>query len=208
MDAKGYFQHLKSYLNLDYYATLPNMHGELKLKEKIFTDDGEKNIEVKLLVDGEAFAIKLDKEPVKVKKNNDQRGNHLPLFHFLDDQGKPWSRRCDFIVFHLYKNKLKVYCFEFKYKSLPADSVVAQLKSSENWCKSLYSIINIYTSQKKRFKLTKYALTYCDEAKAAVYLDENNKYLAKDPSIRHYHYDEIDGMALHDLEHEAVETIG
>ncbi len=200
LDAKGYYQHLKSYLNLDYYATFPNMHGELKLKEKIFTNDGDVTIEIMFQVNGKAFAIKLDKEHKK--------GSHLPLFHFLNDQGKPWSRRCDYIVFHLHKRKIKVHCFEFKYKSLPVDNIVAQLKSSEHWCKSLYSTINIYTGQKKRLNLTKYALTYCDEAEAAVYLCEDNKYLAKDPSIRHYHYDEIDGIALHDLDHETVETIG
>ena len=32
------------------------------------------------------------------------------------------------------------------------------------------------------------------------YLDENNRYLSKDPSIRHYHYDEISNMPLHHLD--------
>jgi len=209
LDAKGYFQHLKSYLNTDYYALQPNMHGVLKLKEKVFTKDGEQEIEVPLQVEGEAFAIKLDtKVSLKNGKSKmDKKSDHQPLFHFLDDQGKPWSKRCDFIIFHLYKKKVKIYCFEFKYKSLPADSVVAQLTASELWCKALQSTIQIYTTHKKPLKMTKFALTFCDTDKVSVYLDDENKYLTKDPTIRHYHYDEIKGMALHELDHEVELTI-
>jgi len=203
LDAKGYFQHLKSYLNTDYYAIQPNMNNILKLKEKIFTNDGDKEIEVPLLVEeGEAFAIKLDTK-VSLKSGNSKMPNkndHQPLFHFLDDQGKPWSKRCDFIIFHQHKKAVKVYCFEFKYKSLPADSVVAQLSASELWCKALQSTIKIYTTHKKTMKLSKFALTYCDEAKAATYLDPDKKFLSRDPSIRHYHYDEVSDLALHQLD--------
>jgi hypothetical protein len=203
LDAKGYFQHLKSYLNTDYYAIQPNMHKVLKLKEKIFTSDGDIDIEVPLLVEeGEAFAIKLDTK-VSLKTGNSKminKNDHQPLFHFLDDQGKPWSKRCDFIIFHQHKKAVKIYCFEFKYKSLPADSVVAQLSASELWCKALQSTIKIYTTHKKTMKLAKFALTYCDATKASTYLDENNRYLSKDPSIRHYHYDEISNMPLHHLD--------
>ena len=203
LDAKGYFQHLESYLNTDYYAIQPNMHNVLKLKEKIFTSDGDIDIEVPLLVEeGEAFAIKLDTK-VSLKTGNGKMANkndHQPLFHFLDDQGKPWSKRCDFIIFHQHKKAVKIYCFEFKYKSLPADSVVAQLSASELWCKALQSTIKIYTTHKKTMKLAKFALTYCDATKASTYLDENNRYLSKDPSIRHYHYDEISNMPLHHLD--------
>jgi len=61
LDAKGYFQHLKSYLNMDYYAIEKNMHNKLKLVEKIHTPDGDKEIKIILNVEGEAFAFKLDK---------------------------------------------------------------------------------------------------------------------------------------------------
>ncbi|ASK79131.1 hypothetical protein CF386_08665 [Paraphotobacterium marinum] len=206
LDARGYFQHLKSYLNTDYYAIHPNMHNVLKLKENIFTSDGEKEIEIEvpLLVEqGEAFAIKLDTRISLKKGGNSKKGNkndHQPLFHFLDDQGKPWSKRCDFIIFHQHKKALKIYCFEFKYKSLPADSVVAQLTASELWCKALQSTIKIYTTHKKTMKLAKFALTYCDKVKVETYLDPDKKFLSKDPSIRHYHYDEISGLALNQLD--------
>jgi len=194
---------------MDYYSIPTNMHGVLNLKESIYTNEGEQDIELEFLVDGEAFAIKLDTD-MNLKNNSKKSSSkkeYHPLFHFLNDQGQPWSRRCDFVIFHLFKNRLKVYCFEFKYKSLPTDSVVSQLKSSEFWCKSLHSTIKIYTNHKKMLKLSKFALTYCDEQKVATYLDQDNKYLAKDPSIRHYHYDQIDGMELHKLDHESEISI-
>ena len=86
------------------------------------------------------------------------------------------------------------------------DGIISQLKSSEDWCKSLYSIINIYTGKRKRINLTKYVLSYCDDP--SKYLEAEEKYLTRDPSIRHYHYDEVDKMNLHDLEHATVENIG
>jgi hypothetical protein len=115
LDAQGYFQCLKSYLDLDYYATATNMHDELCLVEKIYTPDGEKEISLKLKVEGDAFAFKLDM--LNEQKGHPQKGKHLPLFHFLNNEGKPWSRRCDFVIFHLYKKRIKIYCLEFKYKS-------------------------------------------------------------------------------------------
>ncbi|KHE91796.1 MAG: hypothetical protein K8F52_08070 [Candidatus Scalindua rubra] len=68
LDAQGYFQCLKSYLNLAYYAISTNMHNELKLIEKIFTPDGDKIITITLNVERDAFAFKLD-------KLNDQKGH-------------------------------------------------------------------------------------------------------------------------------------
>lgn len=204
LDAKGYFQYLRSYLNMDYYAIDVNMHNELKLVEKIYTPDGDKEISLLFKVEGDAFAFKLDK--LNDQKGHSQKGKHLELFHFLNNEGKPWSRRCDFVIFHLYQNKIKVYCLEYKYKSLPVDGIISQLKSSEDWCRSLCSVINIYTGKRKRLNLTKYVLSYYEKAER--HLDADNKYLTRDPSIRHYHYGDVDGMNLHDLEHNTVEAIG
>lgn len=204
LDAQGYFQCLKSYLDMDYYAISTNIRDELILNEVIFTPDGEKKITIQMHVDGEAFAFKLDK--LNNNKGHPQKGKHLSLFHFLNNEGKPWSRRCDFVIFHLYKKRIKVYLLEFKYKSLPVDSVISQLKASEDWCRSLYSIINIYTGKKKRMNLTKFVLSYCEDP--SKYLDADNKYLTREPSIRHYHYDEVNKMSLHELEHLTVESIG
>ena len=189
---------------MDYYAIDTNMHNELKLVEKIYTPDGDKEISITLNIEGDAFAFKLDK--LNDQKGHPRKGRHLELFHFLNNEGKPWSRRCDFVIFHLHKNRIKVYCLEYKYKSLPVDGIISQLQSSEDWCKSLYSIINIYTGKRKRLNLTKYVLSYTENPEK--YLDADNKYLTRDPSIRHYHYDDVDGMKLDELEHATVETIG
>ncbi len=201
LDAAGYFHHLKSYINLSYYAVAIPNPGELVLKEKI--DVGKtkkKEFIVKLNYVGEVFAIKLDKEA--------KRGQHEPLFHFLDDQGKPWSKRCDFVIFQLHTRQIKVYCLEFKNQSVDAENVEAQLKASERWCKALNATIDIYTGHKKKIKLTKYLVTDCTEERAATYLDAANEYLSRDPSIKHYFYSEINGMSLSDLEHSIVETVG
>jgi len=200
LNASGYFHHLKSCLNLGYYAVpMPNP-GEVVLKEKIDVGGRKKELAIKLAFRGEALAIKLDKEI--------RRGHHAPLFHFLDDQGMPWSKRCDFVVFQRHANQIKVFCFEFKYQSVDAESVIAQLKSSENWCKTLNATVNIYTGQRKKIKLTKYLVTDCTEERAATYLDQSNEYLARDASIKHYFYRELNGMNLRDLDHAIVKTIG
>ena len=99
LNARGFFDHLRSYLNMGHYAT-EGRDGKLLLKEKIFTETKKQEIKVHLIFSGEAFAIKLDKL--------NQRGNHDPLFHFLDDTGKPWSKRCDFVVFQLYRNRVNI----------------------------------------------------------------------------------------------------
>jgi len=195
--AQAYFTCLKSYLNLDYYAIQPNLKNELKLSEKISTVDGKKELNVLLSFRGDAFAIKLDKE---VKK-----GQHLPLFHFLDDTGRPWSKRCDFVVFHLNRT-IRIYCIEFKYKTLPVETIMNQLKSSTSWCHSLFATIKNYTNKKRRLYLTKYVLS-CHPNPAA-FLDPTGKYLQREPSIRHYLYNEVIGMQMEDLENASVEHIG
>lgn len=200
LDAAGYFHHLKSYFNLTYYAVpIPNQ-GELVLKEKIKVGDRKKEFIVRLNYVGEVFAIKLD--------STNNRGNHEPLFHFLENDSKPWAKRCDFIIFQLHNRQIKAYCLEFKNQSVDAESVEAQLKASEKWCRALNATIDIYTGHKKKIKLTKYLVTDCTEERAATYLDAANEYLSRDPSIRHYFYSEINGMSLSDLEHSIVETVG
>jgi hypothetical protein len=200
LDHAGYFHHLKSYFNLGFYAVpIPNV-GELVLKEKIDIGGKIKEFVIKLYYSGEVFAIKLDKEV--------KRGHHEPLFHFLDNQGKPWSKRCDFVIFQCHKRKIKVYCLEFKNQSVDSESVVAQLTAGERWCRTLNATVDIYTGHKKKIKLTKYLITDCTLERAATYLDAANEYLARDPSIKHFFYSEINNMNLNELEHAVVETIG
>jgi hypothetical protein len=123
LDAQGYLNCLKSYLNTKYYAEPQASSNEVVLKEKVFGQSGSKPIEdkVRMQTTGETLVIKLD------AKN--KKGSKLPLFHFLDDTAKPWSKRCDFVVFNLRSSKLYVYCLEFKSESIPHD-VSDQLKAS------------------------------------------------------------------------------
>src|SRR5687767_8142756 len=94
LNTKGYFNALRSYLNTDHYEVTEVDGGRIVMKEKVFVGGSPKPIEyrVRLGVTGEAFVINLD------KKN--RNGNSDALFHFLDDSAKPWSKRCDFVVFH------------------------------------------------------------------------------------------------------------
>jgi len=197
LTATGYFNCLKSYLNTHHYGEQQVSPDEIVLKEKIFGQSGTKPKEyrVTLKTSGEVLVIKLD-----TKKN----GSTVPLFHFLDDNAKPWSKRCDFVVFNLLKSRLSVYCLEFKSESIPHD-VKDQLKASVDWIKALHSTVNAYTGNKFRMNVTKYVLS--DHADPSPYLDSDRKYLQRDHTIRHYRYMEINGAALADLENSNVEVI-
>jgi hypothetical protein len=197
INAQGYFNALRSYLNTRYYEVVQVSAGQIVLKEKIFLPGHQRHeIRVRLTAPGEALVINLD------KKNS--RGNSDPLFHFLDDNGKPWSKRCDFVIFHLYRNRLSALCFEFKWTTLP-DTLVDQLKAGESWCRALHSIIRLYTAKRRRLHLTKYVLS--SHPNPAPYLDAAGRYLQRDHSIRHYLYGDIDGMSLDALDNSNVESI-
>ena len=197
LNAQGYFNCLKSYLNTSHYGEIQNSTSEVILKEKIFGQSGSKPSEykVRLQTTGEILVIKLD-----TKKN----GASSPLFHFLDDNAKPWSKRCDFMVFNLRKNKLYVYCIEFKSENIPND-VQDQLIASVNWLKSLHATIRAYTAKRCTIHATKYVIS--NHPDPASYLDAEGKYLKRDHTIRHYCYSELNGIALADLENSNIEVI-
>ena len=198
LNAQGYFNALRSYLNTAHYEVTETDGGRIVLKEKVFVAGSPKPVEyrVRLAVTGEALVINLD------RKN--RSGNSDPLFHFLNNNAKPWSKRCDFVVFHRVRERINVYCIEFKSGSLP-DSLVDQLEASESWCRALHSTIKHYTGDAKRLHLTKFVLS-C-HANPAAYLDAAGKYLQRDHSIRHYLYPDIDGLALDALENTNVQAI-
>lgn len=197
LNAQGYFNCLKSYLNTSHYGAPQASATEVVLKEKVFGQSGSTPIEykVRLQITGEVLVIKLD-----AKKN----GSSSPLFHFLDDTAKPWSKRCDFVVFNLRKSKLYVYCLEFKSESIPHD-VQDQLKASVDWLKALQATINAYTSKRFTIAATKYVLSNCSDPSS--YLDTDGKYLKRDHTIRHYRYADLNGMALANLENSNIEMI-
>ena len=200
INAQGYFNALRSYLNTSHYEVTETDAGKIVLKDEIYQPGLPNPViqKVRLIVTGEALVINLDK---KISKKKNQS---LPLFHFLDDNAKPWSKRCDFVIFQRNGERLSVACIEFKSASLP-DSLVDQLKSSEAWCRTLCGIIKLYTGKSKRVHLTKYVLS-C-HPNAAPFLDSDGKYLQRDPSIRHYLYKDIDGLSLDALDNTNVERI-
>lgn len=193
LDATSYFDHIRAYIN-DEYIVHRGEDGEIALTEKYFREGATRKStrKVRLPYKGKAFAVKLD-------------GKADPLFHFLDDNGKEWSKRCDFVVFQCYRRSVTAYLFEFKTKSLDARSIIDQLRSGANWCACLRKVVQQYTGDNKPLKLKKFVLTENNNPDA--YLDADNKYLARDPSIRHYHYDELDTLGLDDLENESVRTV-
>jgi hypothetical protein len=198
LTAQGYFNALRSYLNAAHYAVTETDGGRIVLKEKIYAPNSTSPVEqrVRLSVPGEALVINLD------RKN--RNGNSDPLFHFLDDTAKPWSKRCDFVIFHRYRERLSAFCIEFKSSTLP-DSLVDQLTASEAWCRTMHSIIKHYTGKARRIHLTKYVLSCSPNADR--YLDAEGKYLQRDHSIRHYLYQNIDGLSLDALDNTNVEII-
>lgn len=197
LNAQGYFNCLKSYLNTNHYGESQPKADEILLKEKIFGQSGSKPVEYKvnLKTTGEVLVIKLDKK---------LNGSAQPLFHFLDDTAKPWSKRCDFVVFNLLGNRLNVYCLEFKSETIPPD-VPDQLKASVSWCKALHATVKSYTTESKQLNVTRYVLSNCPNP--TPYLDEDGKYLKRDHTVRHYHYSDLNGLALTDLENNNVEVV-
>jgi hypothetical protein len=199
ISSQSYFAALRDYLNIRHYSVTEVDDDIVTIKDKIFVPGRADAIQqkVRLQVSGEAIVINLD------KKNSN--GNSDPLFHFLENESKPWARRCDFVIFHLHRNKIFAYCFEFKSGTFP-DGLVDQMNSGMAWCRSLHSVIKHYTGKSKRLHISKYVLS-CHESPER-FLDATGKYLKKDHTIRHYLYSEIDGMSLESLENAHVEAIG
>jgi len=192
IDAKGYFELLKASLNSNYYVT-NGVEGELNLEEEIFIGSGQtKTHKIPLFYQGEAFFVKLD------KKNS--KGNNEPLFHFLENNSKPWASRCDFVIFNYHNRKINIYCIECKNTTI--GSPEKQLDSSEAWCKSLQATINNYTGHKKPMNLTKYVFT--DHPDPRIHLDPDGKNLRSDASIRHFLYNDAKNKSLSELDNSVI----
>ncbi|MEG9430793.1 hypothetical protein [Terriglobus sp. ADX1] len=193
LDASSYFDHLRAYLSDDYIVD-EGASGTISLTEKYFREGSTRKVTRKLALpfEGKAFAIKLD-------------GPKERLFHFLDDNGRPWSKRCDFVVFQCYQRAINAYLFEFKTKSLDPSSIIEQLKSGVHWCASLKKVVSQYTGDDRGIRIRKFVLT--ENENPGAYLDQAGRYLARDPSIRHYHYDQIAKLTLDTLDNDSVRTV-
>ena len=127
------------------------------------------------------------------------KGNNERLFHFFEDNSRPWAKRCDFVLFQKAAQNILVFAFEFKSKSINADTIKAQLERTEHWCKSVQTIISNYTGDKVVFQMKKFVLT--ENANPSAYLGDQDKYLNVDSKIRHLNYKEVDGKILEKLDH-------
>jgi hypothetical protein len=110
LNSQGYLNFLRLHLNIKDYEKSAVKNGQITLREKIFgkTGDLPKEYRVKLNADGDVLVINLDATV---------RGKSLPLFHFLESNGKPWSKRCDFVVFNARDDGLYVYCLSLNQKA-------------------------------------------------------------------------------------------
>lgn len=198
LDAATYFQHLKAYVN-SRYVVHDGEGSVVLLKEKYFRE-GEaraRTRKISLGLTGLGLAFKLDHDQVELQRKKAKP----PLFHFLDDNAKPWSKRCDFVVFRTEGRSFFADCIEFKSKSLTAEKIIPQLKAGVSWCRSLKHTIEHYTGDHRRIRIRKFV--FGENENPAAYIEATGQMRA-DPSIRYYHFDEVDGQRLADLQNSSV----
>ena len=72
---------------------------EVILKEKYFPPGGTraKTRKIELLFPDQDLLSNW----IMMNSNCSERRSKPPLFHFLDDNAKPWSKRCDFVIFYV-----------------------------------------------------------------------------------------------------------
>lgn len=193
LPASTYFEHLRAYVNNDYVVD-DGADGKVTLKETYFRaeDVRPRKRAIELKLPGLGLAFKLDHDDFE----NSKAKSKPPLFHFLDDTGKAWSKRCDFVVFWVNRRVFHADCIEFKSKSLAKDKIVPQLKAGECWCRSLKHTIEHYTGDKRRIVVRKFV--FADNESPEAYLADDRQ-LRADPSIRYYNFDEVNGQSLADL---------
>lgn len=199
--AGTYFEHLKAYVNRE-YVLHDGSGGKVVLTEKYFRPDDVKphQRKIELLLPGSGLAFKLDHDDLDINKKRSKP----PLFHFLDDTAKPWSRRCDFVIFYVNGRAFHADCIEFKSRSLNAEKIVPQLKAGVCWVNSLKITIAHYTGDSRRIRLRKFV--FAENENPEPYIDANRQLIA-DPSIRYYHFDEVNGQALTALHNTSMQEI-
>lgn len=202
LDAPTYFRHLRAYVN-DRYVMHDGDGGEVDLREKYFPPPPEtraKTRKIRLILPGLGLVFKLDHDQFQMRK----RKRKPPLFHFLDDNAKPWSKRCDFVIFYVNRKAFCADCIEFKSGSIAGTAVREQLRAGACWVRSLKRTIEHYTEDTGRIHLRKFL--FGDKADADAYLDPDRQ-LNADPSIRYYHFDEVQGRPLTSLQNASVQVI-
>lgn len=201
LTASTYFEHLKAYVNSE-YITHDGADGKVVLTEKYFRPEDVKPYErrIRLLLPGVGIVFKLDHDDFEIAGKKSKP----PLFHFLDDTGKPWSRRCDFVISYVNGRAFHADCIEFKSKGLTADKIVPQLKAGMCWVTSLKRTIEYYTGDTRIIRVRRFV--FADNDNPDAYLDANRQ-LNTDPSIRYYHFDEVNGQPLAGLQNTTVQEV-
>ena len=196
--ARTYFEHLRAYVNND-YVIHDGADGIVILTEKFFRSEDIRPQErkVELLLPGAGMVFKLDQDDFDTSKEKSKP----PLFHFLDDTAKPWSKRCDFVIFYVNGRAFHADCIEFKSKSLSADKIVPQLKAGACWVNTLKRTIEHYTGDKRKIRVRKFV--FAENENPGPYIDGNRQLIA-DPSVRYYHFDEVQGQPLVGLENTSM----
>ena len=202
LDASTYFRHLRAYVN-NHYVIHHGDGDEVVLREKYFPPlpaTRAKTRKLRLLLPGPGLAFKLDHDQFQLRK----RKSKPPLFHFLDDDAKPWSKRCDFVIFYVNGKAFCADCIEFKSGSITGSSVREQLRAGACWVRSLKKTIEHYTEETRNIRLRKFL--FGDKENADAYLDADRQ-LNADPSIRYYHFGEVQGQPLADLQNTSTQKI-
>ena len=202
LDAPTYFGHLRAYVN-DHYVMHDGDGGEVVLREKYFPPPQATRAEtrkLRLLLSGPGLAFKLDNDQIQLSKKKSKP----PLFHFLNDNAKPWSKRCDFVIFYVNRRAFFADCIEFKSDSIAGIAVREQLPAGACWVKSLKKAIEHYTEDTRKIRVRKFL--FGDKEDAGAYLDSNRQ-LNADPSIRYYHFDEVQGQPVAALQNASVQVI-
>jgi hypothetical protein len=205
LTTEAYFDHLKACIHPEYLLD-PDGKGNLELKER-----GEGGVivrEVSFTFEGEAFCVHLDLPPPQVTKADRKKGEKPApprLFRFLDDEAKPWAKKCDFVVFHRLPVGIYAYLIEFKSDGIDAVSIKSQLDSSFNWLKSVQRIVEHYYGHTCKLSVQKFV--FSSNTNPSQYLDRSGKYLKADPAIRFYHYDDLKPLSLGDLENKMIDEI-
>jgi len=199
--AGTYFEHLKAYVNRE-YVLHGGSGGKVVLTEKYFRPEDVRPLQrkIELLLPGSGMAFKLDHDDLDTTKKKTKPA----FFHFLNDTAKPWSKRCDFVIFYVNGRAFHADCIEFKSKSLNTEKIVPQLKAGVCWVKSLKLTIEHYTGVSRRIRLRKFV--FADNENPEPYIDVNRQ-LNADPSIRYYHFDEVNGQPLAALRNTSVQEI-
>ena len=202
LDATTYLTHLRAYVN-DHYVQHRGDGGEVVLKEKYYPPAPATRAEtrkLRLLLPGPGLALKLDYDQFRL---HNQRSKP-PLFHFLDDNAKPWSKRCDFVIFYVNRRAFCADCIEFKSGSIAGSAVREQLRAGACWVKSLKKTVEHYTEDTRKIRVRKFL--FGDKEDADPYLDSDRQ-LNADPSIRYYHFREVHGQPLNALQNSSVHVI-